>query len=406
MPDTIAAIATPQLPSAIGILRLSGPDTRRILDVVFSPAHGGPVSGQAPRRMVLGDLHDRQGRIIDSALAVLFPGPHSYTGEDCAEIHCHGSPVVLNEGLDALFSQGARQAKGGEFTQRAFLNGRMDLIQAEAVADLIDAESPAAARNAVGQLEGRLSRGVGEIYDGLMEVVSRFYAVVDYPDEDIDPLTQGQLTQTLARSETALEALLATFRRGQLLRQGVPAVILGKPNAGKSSLLNALLGYDRAIVTDVAGTTRDTVEEKVQVGHVLLRLCDTAGLRDTGDAVERLGVQCLFPREQFQMFCPVTAEKQAALAADYARLLTEIDAVAADCFLVVLDEGADAFAGDLLPRQAVLDLLQRHGKEREIILTGHSLPEQLAARAHYITRMAKEKHPYDQGVTARREIEF
>ena len=291
MPDTIAAIATPQLPSAIGILRLSGPATRRILDVVFSPAHGGPISGQAPRRMVLGDLHDRQGRIIDSALAVLFPGPHSYTGEDCAEIHCHGSPVVLNEGLDALFSQGARQAKGGEFTQRAFLNGRMDLIQAEAVADLIDAESPAAARNAVGQLEGRLSRGVGEIYEGLMEVVSRFYAVVDYPDEDIDPLTQGQLTQTLARSETALEALLATFRRGQLLRQGVPAVILGKPNAGKSSLLNALLGYDRAIVTDVAGTTRDTVEEKVQVGHVLLRLCDTAGLRDTGDAVERLGVQ-------------------------------------------------------------------------------------------------------------------
>ena len=276
MPDTIAAIATPQLPSAIGILRLSGPDTRRILDVVFSPAHGGLVSGQAPRRMVLGDLHDRQGRIIDSALAVLFPGPHSYTGEDCAEIHCHGSPVVLNEGLDALFAQGARQAKGGEFTQRAFLNGRMDLIQAEAVADLIDAESPAAAHNAVGQLEGRLSRGVGEIYDGLMEVVSRFYAVVDYPDEDIDPLTQGQLTQTIARSETALEALLATFRRGQLLRQGVPAVILGKPNAGKSSLLNALLGYDRAIVTDVAGTTRDTVEEKVQVGHVLLRLCDTA----------------------------------------------------------------------------------------------------------------------------------
>ena len=291
MPDTIAAIATPQLPSAIGILRLSGPDTRRILDVVFSPAHGGPVSGQAPRRMVLGDLHDRQGRIIDSALAVLFPGPHSYTGEDCAEIHCHGSPVVLNEGLDALFAQGARQAKGGEFTQRAFLNGRMDLIQAEAVADLIDAESPAAARNAVGQLEGRLSRGVEEIYDGLMEVVSRFYAVVDYPDEDIDPLTQGQLSQTLARSETALETLLATFRRGQLLRQGVPAVILGKPNAGKSSLLNALLGYDRAIVTDVAGTTRDTVEEKVRVGHVLLRLCDTAGIHQTEDAVEKIGVE-------------------------------------------------------------------------------------------------------------------
>ena len=322
MPDTIAAIATPQLPSAIGILRLSGPDTRRILDVVFSPAHGGPISGQAPRRMVLGDLHDRQGRIIDSALAVLFPGPHSYTGEDCAEIHCHGSPVVLNEGLDALFAQGARQARGGEFTQRAFLNGRMDLIQAEAVADLIDAESPAAARNAVGQLEGRLSRGVEEIYDGLMEVVSRFYAVVDYPDEDIDPLTQGQLSQTLARSETALETLLATFRRGQLLRQGVPAVILGKPNAGKSSLLNALLGYDRAIVTDVAGTTRDTVEEKVRVGHVLLRLCDTAGIHQTEDAVEKIGVE----RAR-------AAARQASLALlvlDGSRPLTEADREAMD----------------------------------------------------------------------------
>lgn len=291
MPDTIAAIATPQLPSAIGILRLSGPDTRRILDVVFSPAHGGPVSGQAPRRMVLGDLHDRQGRIIDSALAVLFPGPHSYTGEDCAEIHCHGSPVVLNEGLDALFAQGARQAKGGEFTQRAFLNGRMDLIQAEAVADLIDAESPAAAHNAVGQLEGRLSRGVGEIYDGLMEVVSRFYAVVDYPDEDIGDVQRQEMLGTLSRAQRELERLLATFSRGQLLKQGVPAVILGRPNAGKSSLLNALLGYDRAIVTDIAGTTRDTVEEKVLVGGVLLRLTDTAGIRNSADRIEAMGVE-------------------------------------------------------------------------------------------------------------------
>lgn len=291
MSDTIAAIATAQIPSAIGILRLSGEDTRAILDGVFCPKNGKPMSAQSSRKMVYGDLLDSEGRVIDNALCVLFPAPNSYTGEDCAEIHCHGSPVVLNEGLSALFAKGARQAKGGEFTQRAFLNGRMDLIQAESVIDLIDAETAEAARNAVGQLSGTLSRTVDEIYDGLMAIVSRFYAVVDYPDEDIEDVQREDMLDTLRNSENKLQELLATFSRGKLLKLGVPTVILGKPNAGKSSLLNALLGYDRAIVTDVAGTTRDTVEEKVRLDHVLLRLIDTAGIRDTDDSVEKIGVE-------------------------------------------------------------------------------------------------------------------
>ena len=288
---TIAAIATAPGAGGIAVVRLSGPESYAVAARVFRPANPNKKVADAKGYTALFGSFVEGDDAFDEGVALFFREPHSYTGEDCAEIHCHGSPVVLNEGLDALFAQGARQAKGGEFTQRAFLNGRMDLIQAEAVADLIDAESPAAARNAVGQLEGRLSRGVGEIYGGLMEVVSRFYAVVDYPDEDIDPLTQGQLAQTLARSETALEALLATFRRGQLLRQGVPAVILGKPNAGKSSLLNALLGYERAIVTEIPGTTRDTVEERAELGGVTLRLIDTAGLRDSDDPIEQLGVE-------------------------------------------------------------------------------------------------------------------
>ena len=282
MSDTIAAIATAPGPSAIGVVRLSGPDTCTVLDRVFRPKNGRPMSRQEPRRLVLGDVLDRDGQVIDSALAVLFPGPGSYTGQDCGELQCHGSPVVLDAALAAMLAAGARQAKGGEFTRRAFLNGRMDLLQAEAVADLIDAETAQAAHNAVGQLEGVLSRTVAEIYDGLMAIVSRFYAVVDYPDEDIGDLR---------RAENRLEELLATFSRGKLLKLGVPTVILGRPNVGKSSLLNALLGYDRAIVTDVAGTTRDTVEEKVRVGHVLLRLCDTAGIHQTEDAVEKIGVE-------------------------------------------------------------------------------------------------------------------
>ncbi len=291
MPDTIAAIATAPGPAAIGVLRLSGPDTRRILDRVFRPKNGRPMSEQASRRLVLGEVLDGEGRVIDSALAVLFPGPGSYTGEDCGELQCHGSPVVLDEALSALFAAGARQARGGEFTQRAFLNGRMDLLQAEAVADLIDAETAQAARCAVDQIEGALSRGVDALYDSLMAVAARFYAVVDYPDEDIGDLSEEELLDALRRAQNRLEELLASFSRGRLLRQGVPTVLLGRPNVGKSSLLNALLGYDRAIVTEVAGTTRDTVEEKLRLGHVLLRLCDTAGIRASADTVERLGVE-------------------------------------------------------------------------------------------------------------------
>ena len=289
--DTIAAVATGAGVSAIGVLRVSGPAAIAAAEAVFRPRDGRPLSAHAPRALVRGALLGPEGETVDDCLAVFFPAPHSYTGEDSAEFHCHGSPIVLRLGLQALFAQGARQAGPGEFTRQAFLNGKLDLTEAEAVMDLIDAESAAAAKNALSQLGGSLRRMVEGVRDGLVDIASRFYAVVDYPDEDIEDIHPREIEAALRTADETLIRLLASFQRGQVLRAGVPAAILGRPNAGKSSLLNALLGYDRAIVTDIPGTTRDTVEEKCVLGGVLLRLIDTAGLRETEDAVEKLGTE-------------------------------------------------------------------------------------------------------------------
>lgn len=290
MSDLIAALSTPAAPSAIGILRLSGPGAAEAAGKVFRPLHGLPLAQTAPRKLIYGTLLDREGLPIDRALATVSFAPHSYTGEDTAELQCHGSPMVLSMALDALYAAGARPAQPGEFTQRAFLNKKLDLPQAEAVADLLDAQTDAAVHAAAGQLGGALSRAVEEVYDGLLDLMAHFHAVLDYPDEDIDPFRAAELSAALETASGKLSALLGTYDRGKYLARGVPCAIVGAPNAGKSSLLNALLGYDRAIVTPIPGTTRDTVEETLRLGGVLLRLIDTAGLRDTDDQVERLGV--------------------------------------------------------------------------------------------------------------------
>ena len=289
--DTIAAISTPPGPGAIGILRLSGPDAVPIAERCFKPLGAKGLREHKPRELVYGDLLDRGGQAIDRVLCTYSLGPSSYTGEDTAEFQCHGSPMVLTLGLEALFAQGARQARAGEFTRRAFLNGRLDLAQAEAVGDLLEAQSREGARHAAGQLAGALSKRIGGIYSALVDVMAHFHAVLDYPDEDIDPFRMEELDESLAHQEGELNVLLSTCGRAKLLREGVSCAIVGRPNVGKSTLLNAMVGYERAIVTDIPGTTRDTVEERCELGGVPLRLIDTAGLRNTDDPVEKLGVE-------------------------------------------------------------------------------------------------------------------
>ncbi len=288
MQDTIAALATAPVKGAIGVLRISGDDAVKTAEKVFSSRRRLEDN---PRSMIYGDFLSVDGQVLDRGLAVFFAAPGSYTGENTVEFYCHGSVTVLGEILNSLYHSGARPAKPGEYTRRAFLNGKMDLTQAEAVIDLIDAESAQAAKNAAAQLDGVMAGAISAVREPLVDIASEFYAYVDYPDDEIEQEKLEVTAQVLNDCGGRLRKLAESYERGRLLRDGVSCAIVGRPNVGKSSVLNALLGYERSIVTDIAGTTRDTVEESFSLGGVRLRLIDTAGIRTTRDIVEAQGVE-------------------------------------------------------------------------------------------------------------------
>ncbi len=282
--DTIAAISTPAGRGGVGIVRISGSNVPAIAESLLGAL-------PAPRRATLAQMRDAEGAPLDKGIAVYFPGPGSYTGEAVLELQGHGGPVVLGSVLAACIDAGARLAGPGEFTRRAFLNGKLDLAQAEGVADLIEAATAQAARGALRSLSGEFSAAIEALVAQLTELRAITEACLDFPEEEIDALDRADMQRRLTVVRTALAGVFARSRQGSLLRSGINIVLAGRPNVGKSSLLNRLAGEDRAIVTPVPGTTRDTVREAISIDGVPLNIIDTAGLREAGDEVERLGIE-------------------------------------------------------------------------------------------------------------------
>lgn len=286
---TIAAISTAQGEGGIGVIRISGENAAAVADRVFQSVHQKKLSEMKGYTAAFGKIISN-GEELDEAVALVFRAPHSYTGEDVVELSCHGGIYITQQVLRAVLNAGAVPAQAGEFTKRAFLNGKLDLTEAEAVIDIITAKNRSAARAALSVKEGALRRRINAVKDSLLSLAAHLSAWADYPEEDIAEVTDETILSVCRTAQADLSQLLATYDSGQAVKQGIDTVIAGRPNVGKSTLMNLLSGYEKSIVTEIPGTTRDVVEDTVVAGDVVLRLSDTAGLRETGDIVEKIGV--------------------------------------------------------------------------------------------------------------------
>ena len=321
---TIAAISTAAAPGGIGIIRISGDEARAVGDRVFKAVSGEKLIYAAGYTCRFGHVYGMDGARLDECIATVFAAPRSFTGEDVVELSCHGGLYILKAVLKAVFAAGAFPAEAGEFTRRAYMNGKMDLAQAEAVMQLISAQGREAMKAAQAGHDGALSRRIGKIRDDLTDIGAHLSAWADYPDDDIPQVDENMLKERLAAGRDALQKLLSSFDGGRILREGVVTVIAGKPNAGKSTLMNLLAGCERSIVTELAGTTRDVIEETVLLGEIPLRLADTAGIRETEDRVEQIGVRIALDRVKTAQFVLAVFDASESLNDDDAAMMDAI----------------------------------------------------------------------------------